>query len=55
MWNTGLYPDLKWYILIQQIQIKEYIPENLAPKPKHQNPDKQKLAGKNCLQKGCVC
>ena len=37
--NTGKYPDLKWCLLIQQIQIKEYILETLAPKREFQNLD----------------
>ena len=40
--------------MIEQIRRKEYFLENLAPKLKHQELDKQKLTGKNHLQKGCM-
>ena len=46
--------NLKWCLLIQQIQIKEYILENLTSKLSHQKLDKHKLIGKSWQEKGCI-
>ena len=45
--NTSTYPNLKRSILIQLVQIKEYILENLALKRTRHKLDKHKLNGKN--------
>lgn len=52
MWNLSKYSGCKQCLLIEQIQIEEYTLEKLVPKPKHQKLDKQKLSGRNYLEKG---
>ena len=44
------YSDLEWSdsLVIRQIQIQEYILENLVLKLKRQKLDKHKLIGKDC-------
>lgn len=52
--KTAQYSDLKRYPLIQQIQMKEYILENLTSNLKTQKLDKHKLTDKRCYGKGCM-